>query len=213
MRIPNGPPDAARMARAQAELGRIEARLRRDALKADVIARIVSDMAKNKDILDRPAVLAALTQDPDSMMELARQAGWLGEEPPVTGTEMRRAGTLLGRLLNAFQVPEEQGAFAPARQSQADDFVRSYGNESLLSVSGQAMDGLPGPAIVAVSEPATAITAHRLTLSKNVVIEGNDATGFQAPPMISIQRPRTGSLVFFSMIGLAGMALLGWLYL
>jgi hypothetical protein len=209
MRIPNRPPDATRMARAQAELNRIEARLRRDALKADVIARIVSDTAKNKDVLDRPAVFAALTQDPDSMIELARQAGWLAEEAPVTGTEMRRAGTLLGSLLNAFQVPKEQGELAPSRHSQADDFVRPHGNESLLSISGQTIDGLPGPVIVAADKPATA----QLTPPKNAVVERNDGPGFQPLPIVSTQPPKTVSLTFLTIIGLAGVALLGWLYL
>jgi hypothetical protein len=217
MRIPIRPPDAARLARAQTELARVEARLRQDALKAEVIARIVNDTAKNKDVLDRPAMFAALTQDPDSMIELARQAGWLAEESPATGTELRRAGTLLGSLLNAFQIPSERTEAAPIRQAQSDEFVRSAleGQRQGEPVSGLgATIGSPQlPSAMLTNEASRTIMVPVAPQQKPVAIDQAKGIGLPAPLVSPICSLRTARPVFIVTLALLGVGLLVWFYL
>jgi hypothetical protein len=216
MRIPSRPPDAARLAQAQAELARVEARLKRDALKADVIARIVSDTAKNKDVLDRPAVFAALTQDPDSLAELARQAGWLAEETPATGTEMRRAGTLLGSLLNAFQVPSKQTEVAPIRQAQSNNSIRIVREEQSRedpSISlGPTVNVSQSPSIVPMMELSKAVVTQVGLQQKATATDGSRGNGFHVPLIFPTRQLRTASPVLFIAFALFAVGLLACFY-
>jgi hypothetical protein len=218
MRIPTKPPDTARMARARVELARVEARLKRDALKADVIARIVSDTARNKDVLDRPAMFAALTQDADSMMELARQAAWLAEETHANGAEMRRAGTLLGSLLNAFQVPSEQMATAPSRETpmvSSDKPTREGKKPEELAIDPGPMANVSQlPNVIPAGGSSQAIALTQAVPRQDpvaVAINGGGRASLQAPLSLSIQPFRTASPVFFIMLALLGAGFFAWL--
>jgi len=212
MRIPGKPLDAARLAQAQAELVRVEAKLKRDALKADVIARIVSDTAKNKDVLDRPAVFAALTQDPDSMIELARQAGWLAEETHATGAEMRPAGSILGSLLNAFEIPTEQGEPAPPPRSQEDDLWAPHRKEPVVVAPGQATDSFPSPGIVAAPGSPSATATHRLPSPEGLAVEREYGASIQTPLAPLMQPQKAISLALLGIGVLVGIVFFRWLF-
>lgn len=217
MHISGKPLDAARMTRAQAELARVEARLKQDALKADVIARIVSDTAKNKDILDRPAAFTALAQDPDSIIELARQAGWVVEESHVTGTEMRRAGTLLGSLLNAFQIPSDQNEVTPSRQARNHDLavqVREEQSQRELAINlGSTVDAPRSPSIVSMSKSPSVAIVQITPQQRPILFEGRKGPNLYFPFAFLIQFLRTANPFLFIALTFLGMGLFVWLYL
>lgn len=71
--IPSSPESRARLTRAIRQLERLNREAVHDKAQIELIAGILADTARAGDMLERPALMAALTSDPGLLSELIRQ--------------------------------------------------------------------------------------------------------------------------------------------